>query len=105
MPDMLRLRELLLSALVAACPLVAADQPTEAAALAQACLECHQNGGAATIPGWPPLTAMSREEIVAKLSGYRDRQVSSSRMTAVAHNLTDAQIRQLAEHFGRKAGM
>jgi cytochrome c553 len=102
---MLRLRGVLLLALLPACHLVAADQPTEAPALAQACLQCHQNGGAAAIPGWPPLTAMSSEEIVAKLSGYRDRQVSGSRMTAVAHDLTDEEIRQLSEHFGRKAAM
>jgi cytochrome c553 len=96
---------MLLLALLPACPLVAADLPTRAPDLAQACLECHQNGGAAAVPGWPPLTAMSREDIVAKLSGYRDKQVSGSRMTAVAHDLTDAEIRQLAEHFGRKAAM
>jgi cytochrome c553 len=87
-------------ATLAAC----AEKPAEPPAVAAACLECHRGEAAAAIPGWPPLDSLSSEEIAAKLRGYRERQVPESRMSDVAHELSDEEIRQLAEYYGRGAG-
>lgn len=92
-------RGLALGLLVVACAACAQKEP-ETPALAGTCMECHRNEGAATVPGWPPLTSISSADLQAKLIGYRNQSNPGSRMTDVAHDLTDAEIRELAEYYG-----
>lgn len=87
----------LLLAVCAACSQEEADTP----ALVSTCLECHNNGGAATVPGWPPLTSFNSAEIEGKLEGYRSQANPDSRMSDVAHDFSDEDIRQLARYYGR----
>ena len=79
----------------------AEQQAPEAPEVAAACLQCHHNEGDAAIPGWPPLTVLSEEEIRGKLRAYRDRANPDSRMTDIAHKLGDDEIEQLARFYGR----
>jgi len=69
--------------------------------LVSSCAECHGDGQGA-IEGWPPLTSMTEQEIVAKLTGHRARVVADSTMARVAHDLSDDEIQQLAEHFAQE---
>ena len=101
---MIRAPQKLLLTVLLASLVACAEKQAEAPAIAAACPECHRDDGAAAIPGWPPLDSMSREEIATKLRGYRNRQVPESRMSDVAHDLTDDEIRQLAEHYGQNPG-
>jgi cytochrome c553 len=75
------------------------EETAEAPALTATCAECHGSAGGAAIPGWPPLSTMSKAQLVGKLQGYRDQQVPDSRMSDVSHNLTDEEIQALAEYY------
>ena len=79
--------------------LATAQETTEAPALTATCAQCHGSAGGAAIPGWPPLSTMSKAQLVGKLQGYRDQQVPDSRMSEVSHNLTDEEIQALAEYY------
>ena len=89
----------LVLALVFAGGLVGAQETKEAPALAAVCEECHGSAGEATIPGWPPLSAMSKAQLAGKLRGYRDQQLPDSRMSDVSHNLSDEEIQALADYY------
>lgn len=87
---------LVLAVLLTAC---AEKQPQEPA-LAASCVECHRHEGGATVPGWPPLASLSSADIEAKLRGYRAGNNPDSRMTEVAHDFSDEDIRLLAAYYG-----
>lgn len=79
--------------------LMASDEaPTQ---IATSCVECHGDGKAA-IPGWPPIKYMTREEIITKLTTYRDQLVPGSRMSDVSHEFSDEDIEAIAEYFARR---
>ena len=63
------------------------------------CSECHTEKGLAGIPGWPAIAGMKKEMIVGKLKGHRAGLVNDSTMKKVAHDLSDAQIDAVADHF------
>ena len=67
--------------------------------LVKVCRECHGPGGSATIPGWQPLAGMEKQQIIAKLTVYRDKLNQDSVMTGAAHRLTDQQIEELADYY------
>ena len=70
--------------------------------LINSCNACHRDGSAA-IPGWPPLQALSKKELVGKLTAYRNRLAPESRMSDVTHNFTDAEIEQLATYYSQQS--
>ncbi len=65
----------------------------------KACAECHGPEGRAKIPGWPPISSFSYDELVAKLKAYRDGVVPESQMHEVAHQLGDDKIDEVARYY------
>ncbi|MGR8932336.1 MAG: c-type cytochrome [Gammaproteobacteria bacterium] len=65
------------------------------------CAVCHTKEGLAGIPDWPAIAGMKKEFIVGKLKGHRAGLVNDSTMKKVAHDLTDAQIDAVADHFSK----
>lgn len=94
-----RLRHLVLlaAAAVALPATVAADEATD---LVKSCPRCH-GAGEAAIPGWEPLKFQSREQLVDKLTTYRNQLVPESRMSDVTHHFSDADIEQIADYWSR----
>ena len=71
----------------------------EIGALIARCSTCHTEQGLAGIPGWPSIAGMDKSVIVGKLKGHRAGLVNDSTMKKVAHDLSDAEIDAVAEHF------
>ena len=87
---------------LAAAPAALADpQAPEKAAV---CAACHGADGKAALPIYPHLAGQYSNYIEQALREYRAGTRKNPVMAAQAGSLTDADIRQLAEHFGRMAG-
>ena len=75
-----------------------ADEVDTGALIAR-CSECHTEKGLAGIPGWPSIAGMDKDIIVGKLKGHRAGLINDSTMKKVAHDLSDKEIDDVAEHF------
>jgi cytochrome c553 len=67
----------------------------EARSLAAGCASCHQP----TERTLPPLAGQSRNELVAKLRGFRDGTRGGTVMPQLAKGYTEAQLQSIAEYF------
>jgi cytochrome c553 len=67
-------------------------------ALAASCATCHQPGESRI----PSLDGQSRDELAAKLRGFRDGSRSGTVMPQLAKGYTEAQLDALAAHFGAR---
>ena len=65
------------------------------------CARCHGTEGEGRVPGTPRLDIQSPAYIAAALKAFRDGTRQSGTMMAAARGLTDAQIAELAQHYGR----
>lgn len=104
-PIRFTLQLLATAGLCLALPCVAENSDAQASEppkhIAASCVECHGDGDAA-IPGWPPIKFMTREEITTRLTAYRDRRMSDSRMNDVTHDFSDQDIEAIADYFARR---
>jgi cytochrome c553 len=63
------------------------------------CVACHGSNGVSTNRSWPNLVGQSREYLVNTLKAYKDGTRKNSLMTAVAKNLSDADVESAAAYF------
>ncbi|MEO9135900.1 MAG: c-type cytochrome [Casimicrobiaceae bacterium] len=84
---------LAIACMVCACAAHAADEQSRA--LAAGCASCHQPDE--RIP--PPLAGQSRDELSAKLRGFRDGTRSGTVMPQLARGYTPAQLDAVAAWF------
>jgi cytochrome c553 len=66
------------------------------------CASCHGENGEGREGAFPRLDIQSPEYLVDALIAFRDGSRQSGTMMAAARRLTDAQIAELARHFGRQ---
>jgi len=104
------LRSISLAALVGfvgVCHAQTAMKARDTAAVAQApsvttCVACHGALGAGTATGGPRLAGKDPDYLAHALSMFRAGTRSSDVMQAVAHDLSDSQIRELATFFSKQ---
>ncbi len=65
------------------------------------CAECHRKAGRTGTPFWPKMQGKSRAELVTLLESYREKRLKNVKMNAVAHSLSDEDIRALADYYAR----
>lgn len=65
------------------------------------CSRCHGGAGEGGIPGVPRLDIQTPAYLEAALKAFRDGTRQSGTMMAATRTLTDAEITELARHFGR----
>ena len=63
------------------------------------CLGCHGSEGVSNSPMWPNLAGQSRTYIEIQLKKFKSGQRSNSSMNAIAKDLSDADIQNLAAYF------
>lgn len=81
--------------------LTASGREPSASFAAQYCVQCHGVDGAGRgIGAFPKLAGQQVEYQMRALKAYRDGTRHSGTMAAVAGDLTDARIEELARHFG-----
>jgi len=72
------------------------------------CMGCHGSEGVSNGPMWPNLAGQSRTYIELQLKKFKSGQRSNSSMNAIAKDLSDADIQNLATYFaslpGKSAG-
>lgn len=69
------------------------------------CARCHGENGEGAVPGTPRLDIQSPAYLAAALKAFRDGTRQSGTMMAAARTLTDAQIEELAQRFGRRVSV
>ena len=65
------------------------------------CTRCHGENGEGAVPGTPRLDIQSPAYLEAALKAFRDGTRESGTMMAAARRLTDGEIEDLAQQFGR----
>lgn len=78
--------------------------PARGARLAEACAACHGQEGVSVEPEIPNLAAQKEAYLAAQLAAFRDGARANALMNAIAADLTDADIADLAAHFSGLAG-
>jgi cytochrome c553 len=69
---------------------------------AQTCIACHGNDGVGILPEYPILTGQHADYIEQALRAYRSGQRKNPVMAGMAAGLTDDDIVDLAEYYGRQ---
>lgn len=69
------------------------------------CARCHGEAGEGRLPGVPRLDIQSPAYLEMALKSFRDGTRQSGTMIAAARDLTDADITELATHFGRSENL
>ncbi|MGI9297316.1 MAG: c-type cytochrome [Gammaproteobacteria bacterium] len=80
-------------------PLNSGDAAAGAAVYESQCMSCHGPGGGSVVPTQPILAGQYAEYTAAQLAAYRDGARKSPIMAALAANLTDAQIADIAAYL------
>jgi cytochrome c553 len=73
----------------------------DARALAAGCASCHQPGQVQP----PALEGVARDDLLAKLRGFRDGTRSGTLMPQLARGYTDAQLAAVAAYFASRSSM
>jgi len=63
------------------------------------CAGCHGANGISNNPMWPNLAGQKQAYLASSLQMYRDGRRKNAMMTAMAKNLTDADIANLAAYY------
>jgi cytochrome c553 len=87
----------------AAGPGLAAD-PAAGSEMAAQCAGCHGEAGVSVAADIPNLAAQKADYLVAQLEAFRDRKRSNPLMNAIAAQLEDGEIENLAAHFAALPG-
>lgn len=93
------LTRLALPVLACLMPLTATAQEPEFPAFARPCITCHGRDGIGRSPGFPNLCGQKSIYLMEQLTRYRDGRRQSEVMNITAANLTDDQIREIAEYY------
>jgi cytochrome c553 len=99
---MLRIASSMAVALLAA-PVVAAD-PEAGGEMAQQCAGCHGEAGVSVAGEIPNLAAQKAQYLEAQLKAFREGTRTNPLMNAIAAQLEDAEIENLAAHFAALPG-
>lgn len=86
-----------------AAPTLAAD-PEAGREMAVQCAVCHGEAGVSVAADIPNLAAQKAEYLVAQLEAFREGERTNPLMNAIAAQLDDAQIENLAAHFAALPG-
>ncbi len=91
--------------LVLAClaPIPAQAQTPEFPAVARPCITCHGRDGIGTSPGFPNLAGQKSIYLMEQLALYRDGKRQSDVMNIAAAQLSDSDIRAIAEYYEAQA--
>jgi cytochrome c553 len=91
---------LFLLATVVAAPAAAQDQdPPEFPEVAKPCVTCHGHDGLGRSPGFPNICGQKSIYMMQQLTMFRDKERHSEVMNITAANLTDEDIRVIAEYY------
>ena len=93
-----RAAAVLLLAVAAACPALAADTGA-AAQKAQVCVACHGPAGVSANPTAPSLAGQPAQFVATQLLMFREAKRKDPQMSPFAANLSNADINELAEYF------
>ena len=63
------------------------------------CAGCHGTNGISNNPMWPNLAGQKQAYLASALQMYRDGRRKNAMMTAIAKNLSDADITNLAAYY------
>lgn len=63
------------------------------------CAGCHGTNGISNNPMWPNLAGQKQAYLASALQMYRDGRRKNAMMTAMAKNLSDADITNLAAYY------
>jgi cytochrome c553 len=63
------------------------------------CAGCHGTNGISNNPMWPNLAGQKQAYLASALQMYRDGRRKNATMTAMAKNLSDADITNLAAYY------
>jgi len=88
---------------LAASPALAAD-PEAGREMAQQCAGCHGEAGVSVAANIPNLAAQKADYLVAQLEAFRAGERTNPLMNAIAAQLEDDQIENLAAHFAGLPG-
>lgn len=79
---------------------VSAGDPERGEKKAGTCAGCHGSGGHSNVPSmFPTIAGMPEEEIIEKLTAYREGDLQNDQMSPQASGLSDQDIRDLAAYF------
>jgi sulfide dehydrogenase cytochrome subunit len=95
------MRLLAIVAALAAHPVQAQDSPA-ARSLAATCAACHGTDGRSATTEVASLAGLPKDDLVAKLKGFRDGTRPASVMHQIAKGYSDPQIDLLADYFSRR---
>ena len=88
-----------LPALVAAAPALAAGGPDAGQRLYASCAGCHGTQGEAALGTVPPLAGQKADALLAALRAYKDGTRSATIMQQVAKGYSDAQLALVAGYL------
>lgn len=73
-------------------------------ARAAACVGCHGEGGVSKSPMWPSLAGQTASYLESQLKKFKSGERNNATMNAMAADLDDADIQNLAAYFARQPG-
>ncbi|MGB2115621.1 MAG: c-type cytochrome [Porticoccaceae bacterium] len=80
-------------------PLSFAGDVAAGKAKSMTCAGCHGTNGISINPMWPNLAGQKQAYLASSLQMYRDGRRKNAMMSAMAKNLTDADIANLAAYY------
>ena len=74
-----------------------------APAVAAQCMACHGPGGQSQYDDWPALAGQKQSYLLQQLQDFKSGARKDPMMATVVVNLSDADMKKLAEHFSKQA--
>lgn len=96
---MSRLYPALLLALSTFTQTVLAGDAAAGKALSATCVACHGTQGISPNPLWPNLAGQKEQYLIKQLTALRDGERENELMSAIASNLSDTDIEDLAAYY------
>ena len=70
--------------------------------LIKQCSACHGKNGISANNSWPNLAGQKQGYLIKELQAFRDQQRSDPLMSPIAKNLSDDDIKQLAQYYSKQ---
>ena len=95
------MKQKLVACLALAClaPLAAESEGIAFPSVAKTCVTCHGRDGIGTSPGYPNLAGQKSVYAMLQLTAFRSGKRQSEVMNIIAKDLTDEDIRTIAEYY------